>query len=459
MKKFFLILFFLALSVSLFVPCSASEDRRYIVCPKSSEFLLFNADSSSMPFFTADEDTLKSLLSRDLVEWYEEDYEVSLLDADSSYEPLFSSQWNLTLSDVPSAWELGCYGDGITVGVLDSGIVEHEDLQNNILGGYNYLDRSFDVTDRIGHGTFVTGLIAAEQNGVGITGAAPKARIIPLKCFDSGVKTTVSILCAAIYDAADLYDCDILNMSFGLKNRSAALESALLHAAEKGCVLVAAVGNDGSSELYYPAAFEEVIGVGAVDNSAVIASFSQQNESVSVVAGGKTVLGTDKNGGYSTGNGTSFSAPLVSGIIADLLSADKEIPPEEIKSLLQNTADDLGKEGRDSVYGYGLVQTGACLKALLKNKAFFLSPPLCGKEMQYRFFNNTDQPFFGCLILLSYDTNRLLCDVSFVSFHASAGEIAFLTFPYRTESTRAFVLESLSNLKPCGKERRRDNGG
>ena len=113
----------------------------------------------------------------------------------------------------------------------------------------------------------------------------PKVRLVPLKCFDDKT-TNVSVICKAIYGAVDDFGCDVINMSFGLMEDSIALKEAIDYAAGKGVIIVAAVGNDGTEELCYPAAYDNVIGVGSVDKNEGVSSVSQHNKSVFITAPG-----------------------------------------------------------------------------------------------------------------------------------------------------------------------------
>ncbi len=282
------------------------------------------------------------------VEYTEPDYIVELFETDEEYYP---SQ----ILDYSSADVLEFNGRDVTIGVIDSGVADHPDYSDNVLSGYNYIDETEDTTDKIGHGSFVCGLIASKKNNGGIIGSAPMSKIVPLKCFDKSYSTRVSCVCRAIYDAVDVYRCDVINMSFGLKEYSRALKSAIDYAYENGVTLVASVGNEGTNTLFYPAAFENVIGVGAIDFDMKRARFSQSNGSVYVVAPGVGLTGADKDGGYCKKSGTSFSAPFVTGIVARLLSAFPDCNNKEIMTALEKGAIDLGEKGKDNHFGFGCV--------------------------------------------------------------------------------------------------------
>ena len=233
----------------------------------------------------------------------------------------------------------------------------------------------------MGHGTFITGILAAATgNGVGVAGLAPQAEIVPLKCFTA--KTgSISAVVAAIYDGVDVYQCQVLNMSFGVKQSGVesglpenprALEEAVAHAEEKGVILVAAAGNapsgsTGNDPVLYPAGYDTVIGVGSVDREKAISKFSYQNDSVYITAPGQGLhgLGIASGTTYVTGQGTSYAAPMVSAAAALALSVKPELTPAEFRDLLLDTAEDLGEPGWDTVYGHGLLDIGGLLEILV----------------------------------------------------------------------------------------------
>jgi len=245
-------------------------------------------------------DALKSI-DPDTIEWIEPNYIVTLFDfpADPPNDPFFAAneynaagQWNLNAINASAAWNACLDGTGVKIAVIDSGIISgHGDMNSdNILPGFNYTGSvvTSDTTDSTGHGSFISGLIAAQtNNGKGIAGIAGNAEILPLKAFSSNTTTLDKIL-SGIYKAID-EGCDVINMSFGMPACSEPLDSALRSAASAGIILVAAAGNEGTAELIYPAAFEYVIGVGSVNTDQIVSSFSQRNSSVFVTAPGENL--------------------------------------------------------------------------------------------------------------------------------------------------------------------------
>lgn len=289
------------------------------------------------------------------------------LDSSDTEEEVASNDWVLEAVSARSAWDWGLDGSGVRVGIIDSGIdADHEGLEGvSVAAGWNYLSDTGDVADDVDHGTFVAGVLAAREGAVeGVRGIAQGVTLVPLKCFSSTDVTAVSHIIRAVREAVDTFQCDVINMSFCMGSYSELLEEALDYAAEQGTVLVASAGNYGSRTKYYPAAFDCVIGVGSVDETLERSTFSQYNSSVHVTAPGGTMAGLAVGGGSRTDAGTSFSAPAVAALAALMLQADGTLTPAEISSLLATTSADLGDEGYDVYYGYGLARADGLLGGL-----------------------------------------------------------------------------------------------
>lgn len=321
----------------------------------------------------ADLETLLTLEEAGVLLSAEPNYRAELLDLPD--DPYVSQQWEIPAVVADSAWSAGLDGTGVRIGIIDSGVkLDHEDLAGaNILTGYNYIDNSQDVSDGVGHGTFVTGVIAAQGgNGLGVAGLADGAEIVPLKCFSS-ISGQVSDVVAAIWDAVDQYSCRVINLSVGIAVSSSELKGAVDHAWEEGCIIAAAVGNRGDSLPYYPASYENVIGVGSVDAQLGCTWFSQQNDSVYVMAPGEELWGLSNEGGYTSGKGTSYSCPMVVAALALALQAQPGLTPEELQAYVMLSALDLGEDGYDTAYGYGLLQIDGLLSYARKGAPLTLS--------------------------------------------------------------------------------------
>ncbi len=360
---------------------SHAEEKEYIVY-LSEEVSLFSTDGRDYALLSEEE--LSEALSLGVVDFYEENYIVELHDADielleteNSEEILDPKQdqykWEMDLVNAYYPREKGYFGEGVTVAVIDSGCSSHLELSENVLPGYNMIDNTTDVTDNIGHGTKVIGVIAAEINTIGISGVAPKCKIVPIKAFDVDYKTKVDIISQAIIRAVDDFSADVINLSLGSKTETVTLKNAVDYAISKGVIIVASSGNyenddDKEKEIYqYPASFKNVVSVGAVDINKVICDYSYHNDAVTVVAPGGTdanpiiTLSPTSTNKYTTAKGTSFSAPVVSGIAALLKSADESLTQEDLFEIVEKVSVDLGETGYDNYYGYGMADAKAYL--------------------------------------------------------------------------------------------------
>ena len=261
-------------------------------------------------------------------------------------------------------------GAGVKVAIIDTGIdYTHTDLANNFdadVKGYDFVNSDSDPMDDNGHGTHVAGVVAAEDNYFGVVGVAPQAELYALKALDETGSGYVSDVVAAIMWATDPNNdgntddrMDVINMSFGGTYNSWLLDAACLLAYyQDELILVAAAGNSGNpggggDNVGYPAAYDSVIAVAATDQNDKRASWSSTGPDVELAAPGVGIYST-YIGGYATMKGTSMASPHVAGVAA-LVIASGISDAMEVRTKLQETADDLGATGWDSKYGWGLV--------------------------------------------------------------------------------------------------------
>ncbi|MEG2118858.1 MAG: S8 family serine peptidase, partial [Pseudoflavonifractor sp.] len=323
-------------------------------------------------YFTANTlEELQPLVDAGLVEYAVPNAALTLFTDPLPNDPDLSQQWYVDSLGASAAWAAGLDGTGVTVAVIDSGLYSaHEDLDQAKLTGRNFLGGTTnDPTkweDTLGHGTLVGGILAAQKNNqVGIAGLAGNANVLALRCFasatsgsaDSGSGSVSVILKAIGY--AMTQNVDVINMSFGGENQAVLrpLQEKLQEAAEQGILLVAAAGNGGNSTNQYPAAFSCVTGVGNVRSDGSVAPTSQRNDSVYVTAPGSAIygLGYQPERLYRSDSGTSFSAPMVAALGVFAKQADPAINNDGFRALLRECAEDKGKIGYDTDYGYGVV--------------------------------------------------------------------------------------------------------
>lgn len=268
-------------------------------------------------------------------------------------------QWSLSKLNASKVWSTS-RGQSVSIAVLDSGISRHPDLPGSIVDGGDYTGEGDSRADGTGHGTHVSGVIAAVPNNrIGIAGLAPDARLHAYKVLNSSGRGYTSWAARAIVDATDA-GVQIINLSIGGTEYSATLDAAIQYAASKGVLLIAAAGNDAGkgSPTNYPAALPAVIGVGAVDEKGAVGNFSNRGPYVELAAPGVSVISTVGAGGYQMWNGTSMAAPHVAASAALLIAAG--VAPSEVRAKLSSTAVTMGG-GKNDASGYGLVSPARAL--------------------------------------------------------------------------------------------------
>jgi subtilisin family serine protease len=297
----------------------------------------------------------------------------------------FPHQWALPKIGAPAAWDIS-EGASVRVAVVDSGVdLSHQDLLGRFdaASGYNFVTRGASPQDDDGHGTHVAGIIGATlNNGIGMAGVANKCTIIPVKVMNSAGTGSSSNVAEGIYWAAD-HGADVINLSLGAPISSAAIESAVQYAVNRDCVVVAASGNEGSNQVFYPAAAPNVIGVAATDKNDVRPGFSNYGPNVDISAPGLDIYSTWPGGTYRWGSGTSMSAPHVSGVVALIRAKNPSWTRAMVERQLLGTALDLGAVGRDDYFGYGRVQADRALTTTvtagtLRGRVTFRGAPFAG---------------------------------------------------------------------------------
>lgn len=286
-------------------------------------------------------------------------------------DPLYSKQWWLESVNAPPVWQKINNIKPVVVAVIDSGIdLSHEDLKNKVApGGYNFILDNDNIYDINGHGTAVSGVIAAEaDNHKGITGVAGplEVKVLPLQAgFYDGTLYTSDVIRAIRY--AIEQEVDVINLSIGGNHYSSIENAAVQEAINRGIVVVASAGNDGDSLYNYPASFENVISVGSISPRGEISSFSNHNDQIDFVAPGEYVFTTQIYNSYDYLAGTSFSAPIVSGVAALMKAVNPSLSPGEITRELAADSLDKGRPGKDDYYGHGLINAHDTISRLVPN--------------------------------------------------------------------------------------------
>ena len=257
------------------------------------------------------------------------------------------------------------------IAIIDSGVdFDHPDIKNKVVSrGRDLVNNDFDATDDLGHGTFVAGIAAADtNNSEGVAGVAWNCKILPVKVMDKEGQGDYGWLVEGLIWAAD-NGADVINLSLGGSDTSESLRQALKYAHDKGIVIAAATGNEGSSVLY-PAAYDEFcLAVAATDYNDAQTSWSNFGPEVDVAAPGDRVLGPvptwywaslgdPESIPYAFGSGTSASTPHVAGLAALVKSSKPWLTADEIMDIIRFTSDDVNSaehKGKDDLIGYGRI--------------------------------------------------------------------------------------------------------
>jgi subtilisin family serine protease len=280
-------------------------------------------------------------------------------------------QWNLRRIGMEQAWDLRPDATDVVVAVLDTGVdLSHPDLKPNLLSdlGYDFLNDVPSPQDDESHGTAVAGIIGAlGNNREGVSGIAWHVKLLPIKALNSQGRGPDSVMVKAILYAAD-NGARIINISSTGTRYSAALETAVQYAQDKGALIVAAAGNTGNGDnsVDYPAAFDGVIAVAAIDDKDQLATFSQRQSYVSMAAPGVDVPSTAwagaGRGPYASQSGTSIAAPHVSGAAAILWALRPDLSAADIANALETNADKVSST--DPGYGAGILNVARAVAAL-----------------------------------------------------------------------------------------------
>ena len=264
-------------------------------------------------------------------------------------DPLSSQQWGLTRIQAAQAWAIATPQRTVYLAIIDTGVdATHPDLaqrvrrySNGTVYGYNTQLNNANTHDFHGHGTHCAGIAAAHTgNGVGIAGVASTApvQIMPVKVLnDQGIGTMTDVARGIIWAADN--GAHVLSLSLGGNAGTQQLADAVNYAWNRGCVVVAAAGNNGSNAPFYPAAYENALAVAASDPNDRLTDFSQYGTWVDIAAPGSSILSTVPGNRYEAWSGTSMACPHVAGAAALIWSCVPSLTNQQLRLALENNAD------------------------------------------------------------------------------------------------------------------------
>lgn len=330
LKKTYLIAFHSAIDLKVIRDQSGKVKKQYKYLPVVAAELSAQA--------------VQALLNNPKIDYLEEDAKVE-----------FSGQvtpWGIPHVKATDVQQTGVTGSGVKVGILDTGIdYTHEDLQ--VAGGGTFVEGTLDYMDDNGHGTHVAGTVSSADNIVGVLGVAPQVNLYAIKVLDQYGNGNYSDIIAGI-EWAIANDMDIINMSFGGSTSSRTLQKVVDKAYNGGILLISSAGNNGydkKGSITYPAAYEAVIAVGAVDQQNKRVNFSSTGRQLELVAPGVGILSTVP-GGYGYESGTSMASAHVAGVAALVWQDKPTLSNVQVRNQLINTAFSLGDPFS---FGNGLV--------------------------------------------------------------------------------------------------------
>ncbi|HEY0733268.1 MAG TPA: S8 family peptidase, partial [Herpetosiphonaceae bacterium] len=286
-------------------------------------------------------------------------------------DPLSTFQYALNKIDAYGAWDVTTGNSNIKIAIVDSGVrLSHPEFAGRVLPGYDFFNNDADPSDDVGHGTHVAGIAAAAgDNGEGGAGVCWQCSILPVRV--GGIEGVPNdALAAGIRWAAD-QGARVLNLSLGGEDDSPIIHEAIKYAVSKNVVVIVSAGNSAAdgNPVEYPAAYEEVIAVGATDENDQRAYFSQVQPYVDVSAPGWNIPSTWSDSpflplSYLAISGTSMSAPYVTGLAGLLLSINPNLDVNGVRSILTSTTDDLGAPGADWEFGTGRINAARAVNAV-----------------------------------------------------------------------------------------------
>jgi thermitase len=267
----------------------------------------------------------------------------------------------------------------VTIAVLDTGVdTGHDEYADNLLPGKDFVDiidgateflgdylgADNDPTDEVGHGAHVTGIIVARGRNMP-EGVVPRCRILPVRVLAAmrqgarrvGAGLIENINAGVVH--AIHKGAEVINMSLGVRHSGGGLphQEVIDYAARRGVTIVAAAGNDGREELYYPGAYDSVIAVGSMARDGSVSSFSTYGPQVDLIAPGEAIYSSYLGNNYAHATGTSHAAPFVAGAAAMLRSYGRErggrLDDRQVKSALKHTCDRIDDEFKSRRAGYG----------------------------------------------------------------------------------------------------------
>ncbi|BBH21261.1 hypothetical protein Back11_26060 [Paenibacillus baekrokdamisoli] len=278
-------------------------------------------------------------------------------------------QWNLPSIETEKGWSVSKGSEKVLIAVLDTGVqMDHPDLKGKIATGTNLVSDGAPPEDDVGHGTHVSGIIAANvNNGEGVAGLSWYNKVLPVKVLDSSGAGSTYTVAEGIIWATD-HGAKVINMSLGNYAQAEFLHDAVKYAYDRDVVLVAASGNDNTDRPGYPAAYPEVLAVASTDANGSRSSFSNFGDYIDVAAPGASIASTYPGSQYAALSGTSMASPHVAALAGLIRSTNPSLSNVEVMDIMRKSAKDLGAKGKDNDFGYGQIDIVQALETAKQTK-------------------------------------------------------------------------------------------
>ncbi|RBP02470.1 S8 family serine peptidase [Rossellomorea aquimaris] len=345
--------------------------------------VLANQENAAAPIVTVDvpegqkvESFIKDLENNSDVEYAEPDHLIKLNHVPN--DPYYSLQWLHQNIESERTWDQTKGSSEVVVAVIDNGVdVDHPEFAGRIVAPYDTVYGTTTMT-KGDHGTHVAGIIGSSMdNWMGLTGVAPETNIMPIDAFFNEESAYSSDVIEGIYYAVN-NGADIINMSLGNYYYSSIYNDAIQYAYDNGVVVIAAAGNDNTSDSHYPSSYPNVISVASTTEYDTKSGFSNYGYDIDIAAPGSNILSTLPYFDYQYMSGTSMASPVVAGVAALILANEPNLTNDQVADRLYTSADDLGTSGKDYFYGHGRVNARKAVGV-----ARYVAPPQVSQVYDY----------------------------------------------------------------------------
>ena len=368
-------------------------------------------------------------------------------------DPDYGLQWALPKIEAPAAWDVVTGTRAITVAIVDSGLdTAHPEFSGRVVAPRDVVYDDGDPEDPCGHGTHVTGILGATgNNAIGIAGMAWDVNLMPVRVLNERCSGSEADVAAGIAYAV-AHGAHIINLSLGgdtplpCEDTFRVMSQAVRDAHAGGRLVVAAAGNYGAGRLLCPARQVEALAVGATMPDDARAEFSNYGEGLDLVAPGEGIYSTLPGDDYGEKSGTSMATPHVAGLAALVWSLSPDLTRDEVRDILETTADDLGAPGWDADFGFGRINaSNALVPDLIARGQAAPNPVVAGQQLTYTLTVSNVGPLTATGIVLTQTVPAGL-EIALVSAGCSSADEMITCTTDSLPPTRAVQFQTVANV-------------